>query len=134
MRLKLIACDVLLRELCYLIARSPHTFDIEFTEKNSHNQSDLLRQSIQEKIGGCEDKGYDAILLGYGLCGNSTIGLSSRQTRIVIPRAHDCCTLFLGSRQRFMEHFKDNPSQPFSSPGYMERSDFLFHDGLPAAR
>ena len=130
MRLKLIACDVLMRELCLLIAKSPHILDVEFTEKNSHNYPDNLRKIIQDKIDQSVDKEYDAILLGYGLCGNSTIGLESRDTRIVIPRAHDCCTLFLGSKEEFERHFKDNPSQPFSSPGYMERSDSPFHDAL----
>jgi len=130
MRLKLIACDVFLREICLLLSRSPHTFDLEFTEKDSHNHSDTLRQTIQEKIDLCMGKKFDAILLAYGICGNSTIGLQARDTRLVIPRAHDCCTLFLGSREKFREHFKDNPSQPFSSAGYMERSDTLYHDGL----
>ena len=135
MQLKLIACDVFMREVCLLIAKSPHIFDVEFTEKNSHNQSDRLKALIQDKVDKCSentDKAYDAILLGYGLCGNSTIGITARQTPVVIPRAHDCCTLFLGSKERFKEHFKDNPSQPFSSPGYMERSDSLFHDGIHA--
>jgi hypothetical protein len=130
MRLKLVACDVLTRELCILIAQSPHVFDFEFTEKDSHNRSDVLRRLIQEKIDRSAGRGYDAILLAYGLCGNSTAGLEARDTRIIIPRAHDCCTLFLGSKERFKLHFRENPSQPFSSPGYMERSDVLFHDGL----
>lgn len=130
MRLKLIACDVLMRELCLLIAKSPHIFDVDFTEKNSHNYPDNLRESIQDKIDHCVGKNYDAVLLGYGLCGNSTTALESRDTRIVIPRAHDCCTLFLGSKEEFERHFKDNPSQPFSSPGYIERSDSPFHDAL----
>jgi hypothetical protein len=129
MRLKLIACDVLMREVCLLIAKSPHILDVEFTEKDSHNQSDRLRELIQGKIDESEAKDYDAILLGYGVCGNSTMGLVARKTKIIIPRAHDCCTLFLGSRETFKQHFQDNPSQPFSSPGYIERSESFFHDG-----
>ena len=130
MRLKLIVCDVLMREVCLLIAKSPHIFDMEFTEKDSHNQSDKLRKMIQDKIDDAIEKKFDAILLGYGLCGNATVGLTARNTQIVIPRAHDCCTLFLGSKEKFEQHFKDNPSQPFSSPGYTERSDSPFHDSL----
>ncbi|MBW1699490.1 MAG: DUF1638 domain-containing protein [Deltaproteobacteria bacterium] len=130
MRLKLIACDVLIREVCLLIAKSPHIFDVEFTEKDSHNRSDTLRSLIQDEIDRSQGKKYDAILLGYGLCGNATVGLVARDTRIVVPRAHDCCTLFLGSKETFKQYFKDNPSQPFSSPGYMERSDSPFHDSL----
>lgn len=130
MRLKLIVCDVLMREVCLLIAKSPHIFDLEFTERDSHNQSDNLRKMLQDKIDDAVDKKFDAILLGYGLCGNATSGLKARDTPVVIPRAHDCCTLFLGSKEKFQKHFKDNPSQPFSSPGYTERGDSPFHESL----
>ena len=130
MRLKMIVCDVLMREVCLLIAKCPHIFDLEFTERDSHDQSDNLRKNLQDKIDDAVGKKYDAVLLGYGLCGNATVGLEARDTRVVIPRAHDCCTLFLGSKEKFHQHFKDNPSQPFSSPGYTERGDSPFHDSL----
>ena len=61
----------------------------------------------------------------YGLCGNATVGLQSRTTRLVIPRAHDCCTILLGSKELFQQHFGDNPSQPFGSIGYLERGDYF---------
>ena len=36
------------------------------------------------------------------------------------PRAHDCCTLFLGSRLKFKEHFSQTTRpQTFTSVGYM---------------
>jgi hypothetical protein len=125
MYLKLIACNVFLREFCTVVATSPHTFDIEFTEKGDHEKSDVLRKIIQEKIDAAENSGkaYDAILLGYGLCGNALAGVSGHRIPLVIPRAHDCCTIFLGSKKKFFEYFKDNPSRPFSSTGYMERGD-----------
>jgi hypothetical protein len=128
---KLIACDVLTREVCHCVARSPHTVDVEFTEKGQHEDSDRLRLLLQEKIDRTAGKGtpYDAILLAYGLCGNATVQLEARNTRLVLPRAHDCCTIYLGSRQRFRELFADNPSRPFSSAGYMERGDSYLHDG-----
>ena len=128
---KLIACDVLTREVCHCVARSPHTVDVEFTEKGQHEDSDRLRLLLQQKIDRTAEKGtpYDAILLAYGLCGNATVQLEARNTRLVLPRAHDCCTIYLGSRQRFRELFADNPSRPFSSAGYMERGDSYLHDG-----
>lgn len=130
MVLKLIACEVFYREACASVASSPHRVDIEFTPKGAHDRSDSLRELLQGKIDAAEaaDQKYDAILLGFGLCGNSTLGLRARTTRLVIPRAHDCCTIFLGSRGRFREHFKDNPSLPFSSTGYMERGGSSIHD------
>jgi len=125
MVLKLIACEVFVREVCHCVAKTPHTVDVEFTEKGAHDKSDFLRQLIQAKIDACEEAGrkYDAILLGYGLCGNAAVNLLSRNLKVIIPRAHDCCTIFLGSKHKFKEYFAENPSLPFTSAGYMERGD-----------
>lgn len=131
MHLKLIACEVLTREVCHCVAGSPHVVDVEFTEKGAHDESDVLRGLVQSKIDEIQEAGkpYNAILLGYGLCGNAVAGLESRDTGLVVPRAHDCCTLFLGSKTAFKKHFADNPSQPFSAGGYIERGDEYVRDG-----
>lgn len=123
MRLKLIACEVFTRELCYWISSSPHMIDLEFAPKGAHDNSSELRALIQRRIDDAEASArrYDAILLAYGVCGNGTVGLAARTIPLVLPRAHDCCTIFLGSRKRFQEYFADRPSTPFSSAGYMER-------------
>lgn len=135
MLLKLIACNVFQREACWCIAQSPHIIDVEFTELGEHAHSGLLRQRIQDRIDAADKAGksYDAVLLLFGLCGNATVGLCARRTRLVIPRAHDCCTVLLGSRAKFQEHFKDAPSTPFSSSGYMERGEYFLRvdDGVP---
>jgi len=130
MVLKLIACEVFYREVCLCVATSPHRVDLEFTEKNAHERSDFLRALVQSKIDAAEtgSVAYDAILLGFGLCGNGVLGAAAKKTPLVLPRAHDCCTLFLGSRRAFKEHFSDNPSLPFSSVGYMERGGTWMHD------
>jgi hypothetical protein len=126
MKLKIIACNVFLREICLCVAESPHTIDVEFTELGEHAHSATLRGLIQSRIDAAEESGrdYDAVALAYGLCGNSTVGLRARKTRLVIPRAHDCCTVLLGSRQKFRGLFEDHPSTPFSSAGYLERGSY----------
>jgi len=125
MMLKLIACNVFLREACHCVARAPHIFDIEFTELGDHIHSDSLRTQLQARIDAASKaRPYDAILLLFGICGNSTVGLEARTIPLILPRAHDCCTLLLGSRERFKEHFQDAPSTPFSSAGYMERGEY----------
>lgn len=125
--LKLISCNVFLREACWCIAQSPHIVDPEFTELGEHAQSDMLRRTIQARIDAAETCGkkYDAILLLFGLCGNAAVGVQARSTQLVIPRAHDCCTILLGSREKFVEHFGANPSTPFSSSGYLERGEYF---------
>ena len=124
MRCKLICCEIFVREACLAIAMSPHTVDPEFTPKGAHDMSDYLREILQASIDKAEEKGcYDAILLGIGLCGNGIVGLKSKTIPMVVPRAHDCCTLTLGSREKFMEYFKDDLSAEWSSAGYMERGE-----------
>jgi hypothetical protein len=116
---KMIACEVFSRLVDSAAARTSSKLDAEFTKLRSHVSPDMLRQEIQGIIDRTTE-GYDAILLGYGLCGNSTAGLKARSVPLVIPRAHDCCTLFLGSREAFMEHFGNTPSAMWSSACYYE--------------
>lgn len=131
MLLKLICCNVFQREASWCIARSPHIIDPEYTELGEHSRSAGLRQIIQGKINAAEASGktYDAILLLFGLCGNAAVGLQAGKTPLVIPRAHDCCTILLGSRERFVKEFGDAPSTPFSSAGYLERGDYFLRTG-----
>ncbi|MGI6537014.1 MAG: DUF1638 domain-containing protein [Caldicoprobacterales bacterium] len=122
MRYKLICCEVFLREACYCIAGSPHTVDPVFTPKEAHNKPACLKEQLQEMIEEAEKAGiYDAVLLGFGLCGNGIVGLKSTSVPLVIPRAHDCCTILLGSREKFLRYFGDKLSAEWSSAGYMER-------------
>ncbi len=136
MLLKLLCCNVFMREACLAIADSPHIIDVDYTELGEHIHSQTLRELLQKKIDdtAAGTKKYDAILLLFGLCGNAINGLRAPATMpLVIPRAHDCCTILLGSRARFTEHFKDNPSKPFSSCGYMERGEYYLRTGGEAA-
>ena len=83
MVLKCIACEVFYREVCHCVASSPHRVDVEFTEKNAHERSDFLRRLLQSKVDAAEsgDQRYDAILLGFGLCGNGVLELGAKKTR-----------------------------------------------------
>jgi hypothetical protein len=74
MRFRIIACEVLAREVYICAARSPHLIDVELVEKGLHNTPDMLRVELQERIDATRPVGYDAILLGYGLCGNALVG------------------------------------------------------------
>ena len=124
MNLKLLACETFTREICACMEGLPHTVDLEFTAIDLHDHPDALRKQLQEKIDAEEQSGreYDAVLLCYGLCGNATAGLIARSVQLVIPRAHDCCTILLGSKHEFKRHFESCPSQAFLSRGHIERN------------
>jgi hypothetical protein len=120
MRLKLIACEVLAREFYRLSALTPHIIDVELVTKDLHDYPELLRQELQERINRVSD-GYDYILLGYGLCGNATAGLTPSSIPLVIPRVHDCISLYLGSKERYLEQFLSHPGTYYYSRGWLER-------------
>ena len=126
MRLKLISCEVLFREMCDACAHSPHQVDLEFLPKGLHDLGGRpMAAKIQEVVDRTPDGIYDAILLGYGLCGNGLDGLTARHTRLVLPRAHDCIALLMGSRERYLAYFERNPGTYYRSTGWLERGKGL---------
>jgi hypothetical protein len=131
MKLKLIACTVFMREAALCVAHSPHIIDLDFIELGRHAQPQLLHELLQKKIDDADssEMKYDAILLLYGLCGNATNNVYARSVPLIIPRAHDCSTILLGSRKKYITHFAQNPSTPFSSTGYMERGEYFLRTG-----
>ena len=124
MRLKLICCEVLYREICHVVANSPHTVDVEFLPKGLHDFGvEKMAPRLQEQIDALPAGAYDAILLGYGLCNNGVVGLKCGHTRLVIPRAHDCIALFMGSRKKYKEYFNAHPGTYYLTTGWIERND-----------
>jgi hypothetical protein len=126
LRLKLIACEILYREFCAAVARSAHQVDVEFLPKGLHDigQEGMSRR-LRETLGAVDQSRYDAVLLGYGLCSNGLVGLSAGQVPLVVPRAHDCITLFLGCKQRYLDYFFSHPGVYFKTSGWIERGDHL---------
>ena len=122
MRLKLISCEVLYREMCAAAARSPHQVDLEFLPKGLHDLGGpAMRARLQEAADRVDATQYEAVLLGYALCGNGVAGLVSRTLPLVIPRAHDCIALLMGGRERYRNYFDDHPGTFFRSTGWLER-------------
>ncbi|MDR0703391.1 MAG: DUF1638 domain-containing protein [Planctomycetaceae bacterium] len=130
-RFKLLACEILFREICSLVAVAHNRIDVEFLPKGLH---DIGRQGmfsrLSEKFSTVDETEYDAILLGYALCSGGIVGLSAKTIPIVVPRAHDCITLFLGNRQRYHDYFFANSGTYFKTTGWIERGADL-GQGIP---
>ncbi len=111
MRLQLILCDMLMLPVEHLAGESPHDIVVSDLSASLHVEPVPLRDRIQEHVDRieAEDPAVDAILLGYGLCGGATAGLTSTRVPLVLPRAHDCVTIFLGSRERYLQEQESTP-------------------------
>jgi hypothetical protein len=130
LKLKVIACDVLKREVSLLASKSPCYVDVSFLSQGLHITPDKLRAVLGESIEKANEEipythfdekaYYDYIILAYGLCDNGITNLSSPKVPLVIPRAHDCITLLLGSKERYSELFHKSPGTYWYSRGWIE--------------
>ncbi len=126
-RFCMIACDILFREVCRLAAEAPNIIDLEFVRKGLHDlPTDDMQADLQRRIDTADPNVYDAVLLGYARCNDGTVGLRARDIPLILPRAHDCITLFLGSRQRYRQYHDAHPGTYFRTSGWIERN---FADG-----
>ncbi len=119
---KALTCEVLARPVYRAAAHSPHIVDVELLRKGLHNTPADLHAALQERIDAAAGEAFDAVLLAYGLCGQSLEGLRAGDAPLVVPRAHDCITIYLGSRERYTKEFSDNPGTYWFTLDYMERS------------
>jgi hypothetical protein len=105
-----------------LASQSRHLIDVEFLRKGLHDAGKLtMCQTIQNAINKVESKDYDAILLGYARCNDGVVGLVARDIPLVIPKAHDCITLFFGSQQAYQDYFSKYPGTYYRTTGWTER-------------
>jgi len=123
-KFKFIGCEIIYREACYLAATSRYQIDVEFLRKGLH---DLETPNMVAKIQAAIDAvdaaaGYQAILLGYARCNDGLVGVSARSIPLVIPRAHDCITLFFGSRSAYQAYFDQHPGTYYMTTGWAERN------------
>ena len=121
MRLKCIGCEALARLLYKCAAESGHLVDIKLLKIGLHDTPEKLRTQLQQEIDSTVKNDYDTILLAYGLCGQAIAGIMAGELPMVIPRAHDCITLFLGSRERYQAEMNKYPGTYWYSFDYMER-------------
>ena len=120
MRFKVISCEVLTREMNAVLSGTPHSIDAEMLTMGLHDLGAFMRPHLQERIDAADGQGYDAILLGYALCGRGTEGLRAGKTQLVVPRAHDCIGLLMGNRNHYQTYFESHPGVYYRSPGWIE--------------
>ena len=120
--MKLIACEVLAREAYFCSSRSENVVDVELLTQGLHDleSRDMCRR-IQRLVDGTDPEVYFGIALGFALCNNGLVGLKAERIPVAVPRAHDCITLFLGSKERYRDYFDGNPGTYFVTTGWQER-------------
>lgn len=117
MKYLVIACNIMRDELLRFQANG---ISFVFLEQSLHRTPQKMRPFIQAEIDKAEEQNWDYIILSYGLCSNGILGVKSKNHSIVIPRVHDCITLFLGSCEKFMEEHNKEPGTYYLTKGWIE--------------
>ncbi len=94
----IISCETIRRELEVTMERAACDVPVLWLESGLHNVPRKLNEAIQEYLDGLQ--GYDTVLLALSLCGNSVVGLKTRDFRLVVPRCDDCISLLLDGQER----------------------------------
>ncbi len=109
-----------------MVARSTNQVDVEFLPKGLHDIGQIgMSRQLKESVAAVDPSQYDAIVMGYALCSNGLVGLAAGSIPIVLPRAHDCITLLLGSKERYRDYFQGHPGAYYKTAGWIERGDDL---------
>jgi Icc-related predicted phosphoesterase len=117
-KIKFISCEVILDEVKELL---PGNWEVTSVEKRLHERSDELREKLQEEIDRSE--GFDIIFLGFGLCGKSVEGLTSKDATLVLPKSDDCIAILLGSVEEYKKQTKKEPGTYYLTRGYIGEAE-----------
>lgn len=110
----LIACEVFKDEF---ETTSPPKLGRTYLPQGLHRTPGKMPAAIQEVLDRVGPE-VESILLGYGLCSNGVVGVASRTASLVMPKAHDCIALLLGSRERYEEEVAACPGTYYITPGW----------------
>lgn len=121
-RTLVMACATVIEEM---LPHLPPDMDHKIFEFGLHIFPNKLRSTLQEAIDEVSEQ-YDTILLGYGLCSQAMVGLTAPHSRIVVPRVHDCISIFLGSREAYDAQVKTEPGTYYLTKGWIEVGDTPF--------
>jgi hypothetical protein len=129
----LIGCPIFQREIERLAAATPNAVTLHWLEIGLHERpASALRDALQAAIDAASPGDFDAVLLAYGLCNRGVVGLAATSLPVVIPRAHDCLGILLGSTGRYLDQLESEPGTYFQSAGWLEHANLNRELGQPA--
>jgi hypothetical protein len=125
MRTLIVACRTIEDEL--ELARREVGCDLptRWIESGLHNWPNRLRDRLQQELDAITDT--DRVLLAFGYCGNSVVGLTTGEFEMIVPKADDCITLMLGSCAR-REEVSTEKATYFLTPGYLDHEANLWSE------
>ncbi|MGD0229213.1 MAG: DUF1638 domain-containing protein [Syntrophorhabdales bacterium] len=118
MKIAVIACDIMKRELGKLLADRPEVTKVIFLEMALHVHPEKLKEAIKEQINSIKDE-IDAVFLGYGFC-QSLRGIENEvDVPVVMPQLDDCIAI-LFTPERYAAEKRKEVGTWFMTPGWAD--------------
>lgn len=92
-----------------------------FLEQGLHRTPEKMPNEIQKRVDMAQKYGPDFVVLGYGLCSNGIVGVRATNRTLIVPRIHDCISLFLGSPKAYDRQSKEAPGTYYLTRGWIEQ-------------
>lgn len=112
-----VACSTIRPELQAVMERYGCDYPVFYMDARLHDRPDDLRKTVQQTLDTLTD--VDRVLLPFGYCGGTTVGLRSGDFEMFLPKSDDCITLFLGSREN-REAVPDERYTFFLTQGWLD--------------
>ena len=112
-----VACQVL-HDMLQRLLPPELAQDVTFMDYGLHRYPAKMTVRLQEVLDELVEPSL--VVLGYGLCGNGLDGLKAGRHTLLMPRADDCISILLGSRQAYMREFEAEPGTYYLSKGWLE--------------
>ncbi len=113
----IIACRVMEPELSALAGDAPG-ISLSYLDQSLHRTPQRMAPLIQALIAQA-DPDIAQVVLGYGLCSNGIAGVRAGRQELIVPKAHDCIALFLGSLARYNQLSQEDPGTYYLTPGWV---------------
>jgi hypothetical protein len=122
--LRLIACPAVLGELA---DGATDGVDCREVEAQLHINPERLKEALRVAVADADVPGA-TIVLGYGLCSRSILGLKTEHATLVVPRVDDCIAMLLGSNEAFSAEAEKQPGSYYVAKAYLEECDTIMSD------
>lgn len=131
-----IYCEVLEEYIMSAYKGAPFECIFDKIPKDMHTNPVLLNKELKKRLSAADKipttpnaDGIDGVILGIALCGGALEGIFSLNHRLIIPKAHDCISFFLGSGKRYNELF-----YKYGGKAFWFTTSFLKQDYLPTKK
>ncbi len=116
MRIGIIACEMMKREIEMITSNDPDVVHREYIQWGLHSSPEILLRTVVGKVNELEGN-VDVVFLGYAICSSLGNVRSSIKLPFVMLQDEDCIGSMLG-REEYIKERSAYPGTWFSTPGW----------------